>query len=632
MGRRLSFFCPCLPRKQRDNLSSRSLYHDQDSGPEDYTDDDNNDDDNDNDHYNNNQHHSRARLEFLKPSSTSHSSDTYSPWPSNFSNGRFSRHTDRSSLGRKPNPFRTPYRDDESEDDGRTTNSNNAGGGADGRTIKDTFVPYRDDDGGDQVSFQDRNALNDLTRIHPREEYSPYRVEVGFPNLTLAGEKNAWRQRTPRNPHGKMVWDGEADAEEVLDVDALIAEQERITRELAAQEEALRKEEEEAVVAKRLAAIRAAERRGLLRFDGDQLIIPTSSSDISSGSNSNNAADQTTTNQVHTVEDDGEWSYPRRKERTPSSSASSFVGGIDAMNQELKMMSMEISNKNSHIAETAAPLISTSAPTPLSTTRSTDSASTVAIAAQSTPKMVSASTTTSTAAITNQSSLNPRDVLSNIASFLKKVDGVIAGESGDSSDETSFSDQEQVPGTSRTSHAKGPQERGNNTDAEESKRISVADHIDSQEQPYPADPFNTVTDQAQPPEPEDYKSSSSSISGKHHRVIQHDEPEPHSTYSAAATGASEGIFETFTSFFNTGSSFMGFFGTGHHDEHEREDYPGEGGRRLSSLKYGDPKKHEFNYWDHHRGNSSTSNAGRATKQLASKIDDDDGSSIDDYDF
>ncbi|KAG0266588.1 hypothetical protein BG011_001777 [Mortierella polycephala] len=631
MGRRLSLFCSCLPRKQRDNLSSRSLYHDQDSGPEDYTDDDN-DDDNDDEYYDYNQHHSRARLEFLRPSSTSHSSDTYNPWPSNLSNGRFSRHANRSSLGRKPIPFKIPYRDDESEDDDRTTNSNNTGEGADGRTTRDTFVPYRDDDGGDQVGFQDRNALNDLTRIYPREEYSPYRVKAGFPSLTLTGEKNARRQRTPRNPHGKMIWDGEADAEEVLDVDALIAEQERITRELAAQEEALSKEEEAVVVAKRLAAIRAAERRGLLRFDGDQLVIPTSGSDINSGSNSNNAADQIIKSQEHTLEDDGEWNYPRRKERTPSSSASSFVGGIDAMNQELKMMSMEINNKNNHVAETVVPLISTSIPTPPSTTRSTESPSTAAIAAKSTPKMVSASTTTSTAATTNQASLNPRGVLNNITSFLKKVDGVIAGESGDSSDETSFSDQEQALGTNRTTYAKDPQERGNNVDAEESKRMTMADHIDPQEQPYPADPFNTVTDQAQPPKPEDQKSSSSSISGRHHRVIQHDESEPHSAYSAAPTSASEGIFETFTSFFNTGSSFMGFFGTGHHDEHEREDYPGEGGRRLSSLKYGDPKKHEFNYRDHHLEDSSTSNAGRAANQLASTIDDDDGSSIDDYDF
>lgn len=273
MGRRLSLLCcSCLPRKQRDNLSSRSLYPDQDSsGHDDYSDED--------DYY-----PSHARLESLTPSSTS-SSQPYSnsfrnnnnPWPSSFSNDRFSKQASRGSQQRKPNPFNSPYRDDSDEegDVGEASESSSNGGGeGGGKRDQDigitSFAPYRDDsdsDGGGNGSGaeaedeerEDRrlgrelkmgdsdepkdesnghvhggSALQNPTRVHAKMDVSPYRV-FDSSSTTAKTMTHARSARLPRNPQGKMRWhdsdissnneDGEADAEEVIDVDALIAEQ-----------------------------------------------------------------------------------------------------------------------------------------------------------------------------------------------------------------------------------------------------------------------------------------------------------------------------------------------------------------------------------------------------------------------
>lgn len=277
MGRRLSLLCcSCLPRKQRDNLSSRSLYPDQDSsGHDDYSDED--------DYY-----PSHAQLESLAPSSSS-SSQPYSnsfrnnnnPWPSGFSNGRFSKQSSRGSQQRKPNPFRTPYHDDSDEEGdggeggGGSINDTGGGGGSRDKGVGITsFAPYRDDSDSDdaengsgaEAEDEERgdrrlgreikmggsrepkdestsnghghshggSALQNPTRVHAKKDVSPYRV-FDSSSTTTTTSTRARSARPPRNPQGKMRWhdgdissdneDGEADAEEVIDVDALIAEQ-----------------------------------------------------------------------------------------------------------------------------------------------------------------------------------------------------------------------------------------------------------------------------------------------------------------------------------------------------------------------------------------------------------------------
>jgi hypothetical protein len=206
------------------------------------------------------------------------------PWPSGFSNGRFSKHSSRASQQRKPNPFRTPYRDDSDDDDDDVeVGEGNSGGGHREGGSKDkgigitSFAPYRDDtdsdDGGaeaeadvgrrlrrepnisgepkDESSSSNNgnghggNPLQNPTRIHPKMDVAPYMVfdsvSTGLPEPRLASSSTttstAMRVRSarpPRNPQGKMRWhdgdssdneDGEADVEEAIDVNALIAEQ-----------------------------------------------------------------------------------------------------------------------------------------------------------------------------------------------------------------------------------------------------------------------------------------------------------------------------------------------------------------------------------------------------------------------
>jgi hypothetical protein len=85
-------------------------------------------------------------------------------------------------------------------------------------------------------------ALQNPKMIHAKMDVSPYKVfdsvSTTHPTMTSMTTAIAARSgrtlRPPRNPQGKMRWrdgdsddneDGEADAEEIIDVDALIAEQ-----------------------------------------------------------------------------------------------------------------------------------------------------------------------------------------------------------------------------------------------------------------------------------------------------------------------------------------------------------------------------------------------------------------------
>jgi len=232
MGRKLSLLCPCLPQKQRDNLSSRSLYLDDSSGQEDYSDDD--------EYMRIGPEHShqgsRARLQsFLARPSAPYSKTTSPPlenaWPSTLSNGRFSRHSSRNKSQRKPNPFQAPYRDDDSDDNDAADgdedgypDDHTAANGSESldkrRGRRTSFEPYHDNDSDDELSPV--RVSGDTGRTHAKSAHSPYRVEVApVPQ----------RMRVPRNTQGKMIWgdedeDGqENDAEEVIDVDALLAEQ-----------------------------------------------------------------------------------------------------------------------------------------------------------------------------------------------------------------------------------------------------------------------------------------------------------------------------------------------------------------------------------------------------------------------
>lgn len=374
-------------------------------------------------------------------------------------------------------------------------------------------------------------------------------------------------------------------------------------------------------------------------------------------------------------EHDGDGTRRLARGRTTSSGASSFVGGVDAFNQELKMMDLDM-NASRNTEKTAA------RPPKITSTTST---STSTSAGPSVRKTVSTGVSTSTSTSTSSTptvAINPREVFNNITSFLKKVDGVIAGE-GDSSDETSFSDQEQVLGKDRAKHvARGPQESRvhgpEETGALESKMTAAAveiptvqraatpvpfdeanreDHED-EEQPYPTDHFNSQT--SDPLGDNNINSISRHGPQTSKELITPDSPvaenketgktkaeaaapapaSPTSPVSPlyghlseAAAAVPERVFSTFTSFFNTGSSFMGLFGTGGAGAGDDSDGGrGDGGvaadgRRLSSLKYGDPKRHRFNYQDHH--NNSSTEVSIVTSKVA---EDDDNSSIDDYDF
>lgn len=440
-------------------------------------------------------------------------------------------------------------------------------------------------------------------------------------------------------------------------------------------------------MSKRLAAIRAAEKRGLLRFEGDQLVIPNGDSNSNATSTSTKSKGIAIPSQSRTVQEhDDEGRHQQlTRGRTTSSGASSFVGGVDAFNQELKMMDLDMSASRSTEKAAARPsTITTTTSTSTSTSTSTGTG-------PSLRRTVSTGVSTSTSTSTNSTptvAINPREVFNNITSFLKKVDGVIAGES-DSSDEAAFSDEEQVLGKGRANLARGPHESRDHgpeqTGALESK-VAVAATVetptvqravtpvpfdaanqeeddDSDEQPYPADPFNTQTsdplgdnsDNSNRRDPHASKERITPDSPVAEKKEMAGETKPKATASPApespvppvspiyghlsesvAAVVPERVFSTFTSFFNSGSSFMGLWGTGGvgaGGAGDDDDDDGRGtnggvaadGRRLSNLKYGDPKKHRFNYQDHHNTSATGASAGK-------RADDDDNSSIDDYDF
>ncbi|KAG0213117.1 hypothetical protein BGX31_001337 [Mortierella sp. GBA43] len=633
------FCCPCLPRRQRDNLSSRALYPDQDSsGYEDgYSDDDN-------DHDDDRQYSAQypRRLSYFQQQSrggaggagggggedhrlgmnddhqqggiNNNNNNNSNPWPSNFHNGRFSRQVNRSleassgasgrNYPRRPNPFRTFDKDGSDGDDSRGRGRH--GDTRDGRTGMTSFEPYRDDDDeedqhregyddDDECDNEHQGLLkgHHRTQLLPKMDYTPFKLrtplfldsndthsslqEVRAPSsLSLSSQPRS----KPRNPQGKRTWkdndDGMADAEEILDVNDLIAEQERIAQELARQEEALRKEEEEAIVAKRMAAIRAAERRGLLRFEGDQLVISNSSSDSS-------GQDEYGQRKRGTVQGDGDWNYSRRiqemhlqsedgqdqdgglgvaihsADRTSSSAASSFVGGIDAFNQELKMMTLNMeANRN-----------------------------------KQRPKAVSTGVSTSAASTSNGATINPRGVFNSVASFLKKVDGVIAGETGDSSsDEAATNNKTGQP--RQKSNANGPQalvdqgleqvgrsndsagpeagagtragEEGTDEPSREAKKtfpaaVTVQLETEVQQGGAGGDSFGTVANDSVKP--------SSSILTKEPEA-KPEAPAAHTTpIDPAASGGM--ITNTLSSIFSTGASLIGYFGGGGVSQHYDSD-------------------------------------------------------------
>ncbi|GJJ68801.1 hypothetical protein EMPS_01147 [Entomortierella parvispora] len=599
MGRKLSLFCPCLPQKQRDNLSSRSLYLDDSSGQEDYSDDD--------EYMRVGSEHphqgSRARLQsFLARPSSAYPKTTSPPlenaWPSTLSNGRFSRHSGKSTNQRKPNPFQASYRDDddgdnESDESGCPNNDHRAANGRGSnnrRRMKTSFESYHDDDSDDESSLG--RVSEDTSRAHAK------RVEVApVPH----------RMNVPRNTKGKMIWGDEVDeddAEEVIDVDALLAEQERITKDLAAQEEALRQKEEAAIVAKRKAAIQAAERRGLLRLDSDE----------------NSLQPRSQTSQKETSTQEGEvWSRSTSSQEpqpilkappmTTPSGASSYVGGADEFDQELKMMTFDIKNK-------------------------ADSAST--------PH--SKSVVTVPATDESLASAGSQEILSDTVSFSTKLD---VAATVDSLDETPFkdeiplsNDQSTMPGYYSTATA-GPSANGQDV---------LAIHTEADDI-YPVDPFNTssppsthkVHDQQYPV---DIQSPSTQKSKDQDKETTSDnkestlKPEPLHPEQPQPTiaGASERLMGTFTSIFNTGSSLMGYFGSGH-QETEKVPVPklDSISRQLSEMKNGNPPPPRRHFFDYSAAAASVASAavaavvGQSSADKAS-VDDDDNSSIDDYDF
>ncbi|KAG0380723.1 hypothetical protein BGX24_005841 [Mortierella sp. AD032] len=533
-------------------------------------------------------------------------------------------------------------------------------------------------------------------------DVSPYKVfdsvSTAHSTTTATATRGERPLRPPRNPQGKMRWHGgdsddnedeAADAEEIIDVDALIAEQERITRELAAQEESLRQEEEATILTKRLAAIRAAEKRGLLRFEGDQIVIPNGENSSNSSSKGVAIRSQDGTVQGHdgwSEQSNGKQGPHQRlsaaaaRGKTTSSGASSFVGGVDAFNQELKMMDLDMSASRN--TDRSGPQSSSSTTTATASTSTSTSTST---GPSTRRKTASTGVSTSTSTSTNSTptvAINPREVFNNITSFLKKVDGVIAGEGG-SSDEASFSDQEHVLGKSRANHVRGLQESQvhgpEEVNVSEAKLASVdevptvlravtpvpfdsanQEEEDEDEQPYPTDPFNAtqtselLDDNDNSSVRRDSQASKERITPDSPAAAEKKDtgktkiettvpaspvsPALYSPLSEVVAAVPERVFSTFTSIFNTGSSLMGLWGAGagvgaggagvDGSDGKANGGVAADGRRLSNLKYGDPKKHRFNYQDHNNPSSSD----QSQTVVGKHADDDDNSSIDDYDF
>lgn len=132
-----------------------------------------------------------------------------------------------------------PYRDDSDSYDG----GNGSGAEAEdeeredrrlGRELKMDGSGEPKDESTSNGHVHGGSALQNPTRIHAKMDVSPYRL-FDSSSTTTTTTTRARSARPPRNPQGKMWWhdgeissdneDREADAEEAIDVDALIAEQ-----------------------------------------------------------------------------------------------------------------------------------------------------------------------------------------------------------------------------------------------------------------------------------------------------------------------------------------------------------------------------------------------------------------------
>ncbi|KAG0267856.1 hypothetical protein DFQ27_008132, partial [Actinomortierella ambigua] len=211
--------------------------------------------------------------------------------------------------------IRSNGKENGSNNNNSNINSNDNDNGRNGRPATPPARPYR---------------LFSFGSLSKRSDNPP---SQGPQAKTNQRRRSGWLEGDPSNELG------EADAEEVLDVDALIAEQERIARELAAQEEALQHQEEAAILEKRRAAIKVAERRGLLRLESDPLWISNTNS-----SNSRIFEKQGALAPLEEQQLENRSNPP--SEITTISTASSYVGGEDALNQELKMMDLAIKNNS----------------------------------------------------------------------------------------------------------------------------------------------------------------------------------------------------------------------------------------------------------------------------------------------
>ncbi|KAG0238256.1 hypothetical protein BGW42_006536 [Actinomortierella wolfii] len=668
--------CSCLPRRQRDNLSSRAFYPDQDSGLEDFSEDE----------YEYRHHHQyrqershpqgyffkshqyhhqrqQPRRQSRRHNNGSSSSSSRSgsdlefgtlisrpyrdedqdqednvhdeeqqqggagqkgsaKWPSQYTNGveyspRFirrpnpfknnensshdkTRRRDSLTRGGHPNEADDEY-EDQVESDSDEESSGDEHDQLLGRAKKKACASYRTRD-----RLPRKNTLNRTGKEYDAQSIGtdptqPYRIiSTGLMTKTggdgaRANDQGSQQSQPPsknqqqRRPDwlGRDLGDdnGEADAEEIFDVEGLIAEQERIARELAAQEEALRQQEEESIQQKRLAAIKAAEHRGLLRLDSDRLVTPTAS--ITPNLEENESSKlvgcfpHTESNKQPEQECD------QRPVGTVSA-GSSFVGGEDAFNLELKMIDLAL--KKSDKEETVASFIasgnngdslgqdnipstitvSTQAAIVSPHTSTTNlalngpSSSALASPLSTEPKRSVSSVSTSTSTSTsNHSAISPREVLSNITSFLKRVDGVMGGgDDGVLSDEASFSDQETALSKDRKSSS--PAHRSIVEDYPH--RVSV-----SKDHPHTI-VRATLRDSERPPthlkdESEDeerkVEAPATAFSQQRQRASTMDIP-VHKTYNSGGNrerSSSDRLYNGLSSLLYTGaSSLMGFFG------------------------------------------------------------------------
>ena len=376
-----------------------------------------------------------------------------------------------------------------------------------------------------------------------------------------------------------------------------------------------------------------------MRFEGDQLVIP--GSDSSTGSTSSNSdivhevnkhahQGQGTTSKRGTVQEDGNWNYSRRIQEmqqqgdeegiiahpmdgttvSTSSAASSYVGGIDAFNQELKMMTLSVDAQRSKDSKQAT----------LTSSQMTSTAITTTSPSQTRPRTVS----TSAASTSNGASLpspgtmiSPRGVFSSVASFLKKVDGVIAGECEDSSSDEAEPQRQQLRNngpqglvhhgmegadTSVLSGTSGTGDHGAAEHSQETER-KQSSTIASRSEGSANAATTALINKKPEVGPQASPTPATAVTDA-----------PATTIDPSASGG--GVLGTFSSLLSTGASLIGYFGSGAVSQHydSDEEYHGSS-RRLSTIKYGDSKRHHSN-----------------PRRRSAVEDDDDDDGIDDYNF